>query len=154
MFMRVGSKSVVLAVVGGLIAFCLPGMAAALTVGAYIGKSAPQPEQCFSIYGTGVKNTCSGPYRFEIPLAVNQGTKTATVEVWNSRQNDTTFQCTLYAASSTGSLITGSTQTAPYNNTNRPSILSLSVAVPASGTAYVYCNVNSQGIIRSVTYNH
>jgi len=118
----------------------------ALSVTGFSGKS-PSNGTCFTESSGAAVNSCGSVQYWTIPMAVNQGAHTVTISAYNPSTGP--FQCILYAASQTGSVTTG-TSAFPGAGT---SVSSMSVTVPASGSMWVFCQVDPGGIIYDVNYN-
>jgi hypothetical protein len=122
----------------------------AASVPAYAGNGAPQESTCLQFYaGGGVINSCGSQQLYEVPLAATPGVS-HTVTVATNNPGGGTFSCTLYAASRTGKTLVTGTNFRPNLGYN---VFSLSVAVPANGTMYLYCNINPGGIVHTVNYD-
>jgi hypothetical protein len=121
--------------------------APAFAVTAPGSAGSPSPRStCFgTVWGVAV-NVCTSEQSWFIPLAVNSGLHTVSL-----RGDSNGFMtCTLYAQTQTGGLTLGTTVTPPTG----PFIDALSVTVPTSGSAFVWCNMLEGDDIWSVTYSH
>ncbi len=119
----------------------------ALQVPGYAGRVVGGDQSCALEKNGAVYSNCIGELYWEIPLAVNPGQHTVTVETNNPGGG--TFCCTLYASSQTGMLTPG-TQWCPAVN---DSSFQLSVNVPPNGSMYVYCGLNTNGKVYNVNYS-
>src|SRR5580698_5179711 len=94
----------------GLLLVATPAFA--LSVPGYSGKAIGN--SCFSESNGAAFNQCGVSELYDITLAVNSGPHTVSVSAFNAGGG--TFQCTLYAASQTGVLVTG-TSVSPLTGT-------------------------------------
>jgi hypothetical protein len=131
----------------GLLLLATPAFALSL-LPLSAGKSYPTSHStCFVNFmgNFAVENSCSTQQYWFIPLAVNQGSHTATLGVYSGG----VLSCTLTSVYQTGS---------PYQSTHwtPPSGYqtgSLSVSSPSSGSVYLLCTMNPGDMIITVNYN-
>ena len=110
------------------------------------GKSYPTPNStCFVENQFGVQNNCSTQQFWFIPLAVNQGSHTATLGVYSGGG----LTCTLFSVYQSGTTY----QTAQWTAPSGYQTGSLSVSSPASGSVYIACSMNPGEMITTVNYN-
>jgi hypothetical protein len=112
------------------------------------GKSYPTPNStCFVNFmgNFGVENSCSTPQYWFIPLAVNQGSHTATLGVYSGGG----LSCYLVSVYQSGTAYQSAHWTAPSGYQTG----SLSVSSPASGSVYLECSMNPGEMILTVNYN-
>ncbi len=132
----------------GLLSATAPAFA--LTVPGYAGRVAAGGDQNCALESNGaVYSNCIGETYWEIPLAVNPATGLHTVFVSTNNPGGGFFCCTLYAATFKGVLTKGDESCPAVGDVLSP----LSVNVPANGSMYLYCGLNTGGKIYNVNYS-
>jgi hypothetical protein len=125
--------------------------AQALSVPGLAGKATFSGDtSCFvpdfqAVDGALVRNTCSTARKYDIPLAVNQGSHLVTIAVGNQFQGAVTT-CTLYGFSQFG-LASSQQSGSAVNGT-----LQLTATVPSFGYLNLRCNIAAGSQINGVNY--
>ncbi len=129
--------------------FLAAAPAFALSVPGYSGRPTSGSSTCFSdssSIGAAV-NTCGSSVFYELPLPSNQGSHTITVATNNP--GGTTYACTLYGYTNTGTLWSSSSTWFPSTG---DTTFTLTATVPAQGHLFMVCQVAAGGKLYNVNY--